>query len=203
MNWKDKLIHKQWKLGILEQGVNSPDENKLYLTKNWQIENEHFVILVLEVFKSWKNWTEIRNFDSKDFRQESWSKIILKMSTLYAVDNYVTFPVNRRYFFFLVNQEDCQAATKNCSQIYGIRMVHRETFLGWSTCEYFDILFRNAQLKGSVTGNIPVQASTETPATESGDRDHTNLEPIRLKSKTVSQFSVLIFDSWRDHRLQF
>ena len=23
--------------------------------KNWQIENEHFVILVLEIFKSWKN----------------------------------------------------------------------------------------------------------------------------------------------------
>ena len=52
---RDKLIFKQWKLGILEQGMNSPDENKLYSTKNWQIENEHFVTLVLEVFKSWKN----------------------------------------------------------------------------------------------------------------------------------------------------
>ena len=41
-------------MGILEQGMNNPDENKLYFTKNWQIENEHFVILVLEVFKSWK-----------------------------------------------------------------------------------------------------------------------------------------------------
>ena len=49
------LILKQWKLGILEQGMNSPDENKLFFTKNWQIENEHFVILVWEVFKSWKN----------------------------------------------------------------------------------------------------------------------------------------------------
>ena len=42
-------------IGILEQSMNSPNENKLYFTKNWQIENEHFVILVLEVFKSWKN----------------------------------------------------------------------------------------------------------------------------------------------------
>ena len=51
VNWRDKLILKQWKLGILEQGMNSPDENKPYLTKNGQIENGHFVILVLEVFK--------------------------------------------------------------------------------------------------------------------------------------------------------
>ena len=68
VNWRDKLILKQWKLSILEQGLNSPDENKLYFTKNWQIENEHFVILVLEVFKSWKNWRESRTFDSKNFR---------------------------------------------------------------------------------------------------------------------------------------
>ena len=54
VNWRDKLILKQWKLGMLDQGMNSPDENKLYFTKNWQIENEHFVILVLEEFKSWR-----------------------------------------------------------------------------------------------------------------------------------------------------
>ena len=70
VNWRDKLILKQWKLGTLEQGMNSPDENKLYFTKNWQIKNEHFVILVLEVFKSRKNWREIRYFDKE------WSKII-------------------------------------------------------------------------------------------------------------------------------
>ena len=45
---RDKLILKQWKLGILEHCMNSPDENKLHFTKkkNWQIENEPFVILV-------------------------------------------------------------------------------------------------------------------------------------------------------------
>ena len=55
VNRRDKLILKLWKLGILEQSMNSPDVNKLYFTKNWQIENEHVVILVSEVFKSWKN----------------------------------------------------------------------------------------------------------------------------------------------------
>ena len=29
VTWRDKLILKQWKLGILEQGMKSPDENKL------------------------------------------------------------------------------------------------------------------------------------------------------------------------------
>ena len=55
VNWSYTSILKQWNLGIFEQGMNSSDENKLYFTKNWQIENEHFVILVFEVFKSWKN----------------------------------------------------------------------------------------------------------------------------------------------------
>ena len=64
---KRQIDSQQWKLGILEQGMNSPDENKLYFTKNWQIENEHVVTLILEVFESWKNWRESRNFDSKHF----------------------------------------------------------------------------------------------------------------------------------------
>ena len=51
------------------------------------------------------------------------------MSNLYAVDNYFTFQVNLRYFLFLVNQEDHWAATEICNQIFGIRMVYRETFL--------------------------------------------------------------------------
>ena len=74
---------------------------QLYFTKCWQIENKHFVIPVLDVFESWKNWREITNFDSRNFREEEWSKIISKMANLYAVDNYITFPVNLRYFLFL------------------------------------------------------------------------------------------------------
>ena len=188
VNWRDKLILKQWKLGILEQGMNSPDENKLYFTKNWQIENEHFVILVLEVFKSWKNWREIRNFDSRNFQDEGSSKIILKMSTLYAVDNHFTFPVYQRYFLFLVNQEDCWAATKICSQIYGIRMFFRETFFAWSTSVFFATTY-SGMLNSrdfSVTGNIPVQASTgETRNRKWWSRPQPILSHKWLKSQTV------------------
>ena len=54
---------------------------------------------------------------------------LLKMSNLYAVDNFFAFQFNQRYFLFFVNQEDCLAATKICSQIYEIRMVYQETFL--------------------------------------------------------------------------
>ena len=42
----------------------------------------------------------------------------------------------------------------------------------------------------SVTGNIPVQASTEKPATESGDRDHN--QSWAQKGKIPSS-SILIF----------
>ena len=31
----------------------------------------------------------------------------LRMSKQYAVDNYLIFPVNLRYFLFLLTQEDC------------------------------------------------------------------------------------------------
>ena len=51
------------------------------------------------------------------------------MSNQNAVDNYFTFQFNQRYFLFLVNQEGCEAAPEICCQIFGIRMVYRETFL--------------------------------------------------------------------------
>ena len=37
--------------------------------------------------------------------------------------------LNKRYFHSFVNHEECSAAIKVCSQICGIRMVYRETFL--------------------------------------------------------------------------
>ena len=78
-------------------------------------------------------------------------------------------PSNQRYFLFLVNQEDCWAATKICSQIYGIRMVFRETFLQIHSVS-LDNLLRNAQSLEliSLLRNIPVQTSTGQPVMESG-----------------------------------
>ena len=190
-----KLILTQWKLRILEQGMNSPVEYKLFFTKDWQLENEHFVILVSEVFKSWKNWREIRNFDSRNFREEEWSKIIWKMSNLYGVDKYFTFPINQRFFLFLVNQEDCWAATKICSQIFGIRTENQETFLDGlhaNTSTSYSGMLDSRDF--SVTGNIPVQASKGKPVPESGDRDHN--QSLSQNGKNPKQFSIFTSNFW-------
>ena len=53
------------------------------------------------------------------------------MVNQYAVD-YPTFPVNLRYSHLVVIQGDCQAA-KISRQMFGIRMVFREAFLGKCT----------------------------------------------------------------------
>ena len=175
VNWRVKLILKQWQLGILEQGMNCSDGNKLHFTKKWQIDNEHFVILLLKVFIRWMNWREIRNFDSKNFREEEWSKIISKMSNLYAVDQYLTFQVNQRYFLFFVNQEDCLIRDYNLQpNIWDTHGISGKRFCK-STSVLFDNLFGNAQsLDFSITGNIPVQASTGRPVIENGDRDNSH-----------------------------
>ena len=55
----------------------------------------------------------------------------------------------------------------------------------------------------SVTGNIPVQASTGKHVTQSGDRDHNQSWAKMAKIPNIFSISVLIFDSWRDHRLEF
>ena len=47
-------------------------------------------------------------------------EIFLKMSNLYAVDNYFTIQFNQRCFLSSVNQEDCKVATKTCSTNGGI-----------------------------------------------------------------------------------
>ena len=52
-------------------------------------------------------------------------------------------------------------------------MVFQETFLDGlhaSTSTTYSGMLNSRDF--SVTGNIPVQASTEKPVTESGDRDH-------------------------------
>ena len=88
--------------------MNSPDENKLYFTKNWQIERALRDSRVRSVQKLEELIEERSGISTRRiFREEEWSKIILKMSNLYAVDNCCTFQFNQRYFSFFVNQEDC------------------------------------------------------------------------------------------------
>ena len=50
-------------------------ENKIYFTKNWQIENEHFVTLVLDEFMKWKNWRGSMSCELMNFRSQ---KIVRK-----------------------------------------------------------------------------------------------------------------------------
>ena len=70
--WKEEILPKiirveETKWFSCSRNWACSDENKLYFTKNWQIENGHFVWRVLKVFKSWKNWRE------QEFRLEELS----------------------------------------------------------------------------------------------------------------------------------
>ena len=105
-------------------------------------------------------------------------------------------PSNQRYFLFLVNQEDCWAATKICSQIYGIRMVFRETFLQIHSVS-LDNLLRTVQSLELISQlrNIPVQTSIGQPVMESGwwSRPQPILSENGKKSK---QFLIFQFQFW-------
>ena len=52
---------------------------------------------------------------------------ILRMPSQYAVD-HPTFPVNQRYFHLIVIQEGLLSRNGQAAR-FGIRRVHRETFL--------------------------------------------------------------------------
>ena len=54
-------------LDIPGRGMNSPDEKKLNFTKNWQIENEHFVTRALEVIQKLEEWKRDQEFQFEDF----------------------------------------------------------------------------------------------------------------------------------------
>ena len=83
--------------------------------------------------------TRIRSFQKleemkreQEFRLEEFSIRKLVQNHFKDVESVrsgqIFHEFNQRYFLFLVNQEDCQAATKICSQTYEIRMVYQETF---------------------------------------------------------------------------
>ena len=118
-SWRDILIPKQWKLGILQQGMNSPDENKLYFTKNWQTENEHFVLLVLEVFKSWKSWR------GQEFRLEEFSiRTLVEVHFKYVesvCSGQFTLEFNQRYLW---TKRNAKPRLK-----FAARVEYLETFL--------------------------------------------------------------------------
>ena len=46
-----------------------------------------------------------------------------------TADNFHTFPVNLRYLFATMSEKTCLAAPEYCRLIFGLRCLHRETFL--------------------------------------------------------------------------
>ena len=88
---------------------------------NWRITNWERVRLLLRSslhkYKSCRKerivWMILENFKMQN-------------QSIFAVENYPTFPVNRQLFQVYVG---CWAATKVCDLIHGICLLHRETFL--------------------------------------------------------------------------
>ena len=202
-----------WKLVILLQGIHSPDENKVYFTKNWQNENAHFVTLVLDVLMKWKNWKEFKNYESMSFREEdslktktltisSWPRynnckmrsIVwmiqenLKMPNQHEVDTYPTFPVNLRY------------SQNPCGELGG--MLNRDQSLRpdiWNPHGILGNVFAGLSASAStphagmlnswdsdVAGSIPVRTGTGKPAAESGEQNRdTILSPRFLWRPSV------------------
>ena len=168
-----------------------------------------------EEFMSAQHWGEFKNYalmnfskrklieDQNSIEHLTWKCRNYKMKTIvwmtqgasrmlnqYAVDHYHTLPVNWPCFLFLLTQEDCWAALKIRSMIFGIRTVYRETFLR--------IRMLNSSAPCSKTLNIwhdpaaeriPAQESTVTPLAGVSDRArNTNPTPEILKKFVCRKF---------------
>ena len=157
-NWLELSSLSKVKLITLLQESNFDEINYLFTNNHWN-KIGIFVKIISNIFMRWKNWTEFKSYESMHLREGDWSKIrtlfmnsrrafrnykvksivwmtqeFLKMVSEYAVD-YPTFPVNWRYFHLIVILEGSSAILGECwaamirRQIFGIRIVHRETFL--------------------------------------------------------------------------
>ena len=134
------------------------DQQLLHENKYWN-KIENFVELVWKVSMRWKNWSDFQGstFDTFSMRKslEDWDTVLeltgkiqelqnevncmndsrdFKMLNQYAVDN-PTLPVNQRFSHFFKILAECKAVLWECQaaavgrQVFGTRMVYRETFL--------------------------------------------------------------------------
>ena len=194
VNWRVKLILKQWQLGILEQGMNSSDGNKLTSRRNgrsttsiswysfWKYSK---VGRIEERSGIWTRWI----FDKKTGRK-SVQRLRLCTQWIYISRSKSTSVISSSSWTRRIANSRLQIAAKHMGYAWYIG----KRFC-ISTSVLFDNLFRNAQsLDFSITGNIPVQASTGRPVIENGDRDNSHSRaPKWLKTDTISQFSFLFF----------
>ena len=106
-----------------------------------------------------------------------------------------TLSVNWPYFLFLLSQDDCWAALKIRSMIFGMRTVCRETFLR--------IRMLNSSAPCSKTLNlwhdpaaerIPAQESTGTPLAGVSDRDTDTIPTPRFSRSSSAENSFYLMD---------
>ena len=203
VHWIVKLSPMHWKLSILLQDMHSPDENKIYFTKNEQIENEHFRdtrISGIHEIEELKRTQELRvdeffkrktDQESKHYSQahgqgtgiaQFMRSIVwmiqenVRMPNQCAVDKYPTFPANMRYFLFqLVSRaRNPQPESWNAHGFSGNVFANSPAYSSTPCSRMLNSWDVHA------TGKIPMQASTRQPAAESGARDKDTIPTPRF-----------------------
>ena len=187
MNWRVNLILKKWKLGILEQGMNSSDENKLHFTKIWQTTSTSW-------YSFWKyskvqrieerSGISTRGIFEKKNGRTSCQRCRICTQWIIISRSKSTSVISSSSWTRRIANSRLQCAAKHMGYAWyiGKRLCK-------STSVLFDNFFRDAQsLDFSITGNILVRASTERPVIENGDRDsNQSWAPI---AKIRNNFSI-------------
>ena len=160
---------KTWILAVLWKDAHIPGVNKTCFKKNWKLENNLYVILKFEQFMTRRHWGEFKNHVSinsqkendrgskyywgthwkyRNYRMKSivWmTQEISKMLNQYAADHYLTFPVHRRHFLFLLIQEIAQPDVWEYAWYIGKRfcefacllsstLLEHTQFMRWYSC---------------------------------------------------------------------
>ena len=203
VNWRVKLILKQWKLGILEQGMNSSDENKLHFTKIWQTTSTSW-------YSFWKyskvqrieerSGISTRGIFEKKNGRKSFQRCRICTQWIIFSRSKSTSVISSSSWTRRFAKPRLQFAAKHMGYAWYIGKRFCK-----STSVLFDNFFRDAQsLDFPITGNIPVQASTGRPVIENGDRDNNqSWAPMAKIRNSFSIFRSFFFDFWRDRRLEF
>ena len=171
-------LNEVW-LIVLMHGTNNFDEINNFFMNNYWNKIRNFVKLIWKVSMRWENWNDFKGLHSIHCQGEDWSKIetqslnsqprfrnyrmklfvwmireFEKMLNQYAVDN-PTLPVNLRFSHFFKILAECWAVLWECRaatigrQVFGTRMVYRETFLHiqWRLLKH---LIRKSPIHGSL-----------------------------------------------------
>ena len=198
LNWKTRVNSKKWKWGVPMMDTLISEVNEIYFTEKladrervlWDtntrgihefealnrsqnlrvdefskkkiFEDHHTIEELTGTLRELQNEINCM-IDSRDSRTLN----------LYAVNNYLTFPVNRRYVLFLLIQEECLAALKICSPIFGTSTKYRETFFFANSPAYSSAsCLRTLNSRDdTAAGKLPAQQSTGQRVAGVGDKN--------------------------------